>query len=157
MSLIVLFFFYKTQEADDVEYSEDDEDSGSDETDSDISIDENDEPISDQEEEETGRRTRRVVTKAYKVLAIKCFCVSYIFHFNMKTKIDCCQILLNYLFYIYIATSFNRANKKKTDFDTEISVTYEVDSMDNPTQPTGTYMSVLILLREINTFNLYCK
>ncbi|GIY19492.1 vacuolar protein sorting-associated protein 72 homolog [Caerostris extrusa] len=51
-------------EADDVEYSEEDE--AETDTDSDISIDENDEPVSDDEDETTTKRKRQVVTKAYK-------------------------------------------------------------------------------------------
>ncbi|GFU11153.1 DDE_3 domain-containing protein [Trichonephila clavipes] len=51
-------------EADDAEYSEEDEVES--DTDTDISIDENDEPVSDQEEEATTKRKHKVVTKAYK-------------------------------------------------------------------------------------------
>ncbi|GFX47820.1 BED-type domain-containing protein [Trichonephila clavipes] len=53
-------------EADDPEYSEEDEFETDTDSDSDISGDENDEPVSDQEEEETTKRKHKVVTKAYK-------------------------------------------------------------------------------------------
>ncbi|GFY69770.1 vacuolar protein sorting-associated protein 72 homolog [Trichonephila inaurata madagascariensis] len=53
-------------EADDPEYTEEDEFETDTDSDSDISGDEKDEPVSDQEEEETTKRKRKVVTKAYK-------------------------------------------------------------------------------------------
>ena len=53
------------QEAEDKQYNSEDSDSES--TDSDISIDENDDVRSDADDDGEQKRTKRVITKAYKV------------------------------------------------------------------------------------------